>query len=75
MNVMPTRNKSLITVMIITMIIIIMTGSAPSNLTAVLVDDMQKEHISYVQSYKNNLGWCVGNHWRGRSVVGESVGC
>ena len=52
-----------------------MTGSAPSNLTAVLVDDMQKEHISYVQSYKNNLGWCVGNHWRGRSVVGESVGC
>ena len=29
MNVMPTRNKSLITIMIITMIIIIMTGSAP----------------------------------------------
>ena len=29
MNVMPTRNKSLITIMIITMIILIMTGSAP----------------------------------------------
>ena len=57
------------------MIIIIMTSSAPWNLTAVLVDDLQKEHISYVQSYKNSLGWYVGNHWRGRSVVGESVGC
>ena len=57
------------------MIILIMTGSAPWNLTAALVDDIQKEHISYVQSYKNNLGWCVGNHWRGKSVVGESVGC
>ena len=29
MNVMPARNKSLITIMIITMIILIMTGSAP----------------------------------------------
>ena len=40
-----------------------MTGSVLYNLTAVIVHEMQKEHHSYVQSFKYNLGWLVGNNW------------
>lgn len=40
----------------------IMTGSVPWDSTAVLIYDMQKEHLSYVQCFKYNLGWWVGNH-------------